>query len=271
MVLDIFGNRLQELKDGIFDFFNDIQLSEFNLLCKSYPNWKDLKYFLFNDYCFYSDVLNYDAFKYAINTKGSRYKKRKRAKNKITLLLDLKTNLEKILNKKINVVFGTLTLNDDTIVKSYDALTKSIQRELKKHCFWYFKNADYGTKTDRLHFHYIGMTFEELVPAINEETGKQCKSKKGRPMFKYSNDSEPLGWNTLEIIPDKCLKDMNKIACYLVKLNNHSNKISTLQGKKKSRLIISKNTRVLDDLGVLNLVNYLTEQYIPKKSKNAQK
>lgn len=187
------------------------------------------KYELLNQYPYFSDILTLDDFKKCKNFDSSRSQKRKRCFDKYTII-DIFSQLT-----NATMVFGTITLNDDFLKLSYEYQKKLLQRYLKKHYFYVIKNADYGSKTDRLHYHFIGLTFDELVSC-----GK--KSKKGRDMFNLKHDTWNWGFSpNVEIIPYNC-EDKKIISNYLVKLNNHSNKVST----KRSRLSILKNKKYLE-------------------------
>ena len=187
----------------------------------------DNKYEVFNNYIFYNDILSLKDFKKCKNIDCARSKKRSRCSQKYFTL----EMLSKVTRAKM--VFGTITCNDNFLKENYDTQKKRLQRYLKKYFFYVVKNADYGSKTERLHYHFIGLTFDDLF--LN---GK--KSKKGRPMYNLKNDwweVQDYGFApNYEIIEYQCI-DNKKISNYLVKLNNHSNKISV----KKSRLSILKN------------------------------
>lgn len=185
-------------------------------------------YFILNNPVYFQDLMTFEDFKKCKNFDSNRSKKRYRCANNYSII-------EKIaLLTRSKMVFGTITLNDDFMKLSYNTQKQIIQRYLKKHFFYVIKNADYGDKTERLHYHFIGLTFEEFI-----SSGK--KSKKGRLMYNLKNDSFKWGFApNYEIIPFD-MKDKKKLSNYLVKLNNHSNKIST----KRSRLSILKNKKYL--------------------------
>lgn len=186
-------------------------------------------YNMLNTYSNFEDLMSYEEYRKIKNFDVSRYHKRKRCSDnfyKIALIA-------KFTNAKM--VFGTITLNDDFLKLNYESQIKNVQRYLKKHFFYSIKNADYGTKNDRLHYHFIGLTYEELI-----DTKK--KSHKGRKLYNIKNDK----WNwaflpVYEIIPYNT-SDKDKISNYLVKLNNHSNKLSI----KKSKLSVLKNFEYLE-------------------------
>lgn len=197
-------------------------------------------YAMFNDYSNFQDIMTPQEFRKAKNQDSARYHKRTRCQ----------INYEKIriiaILSKAKMVFGTITLNDEFLDLNYENQKKIIQRYIKKSFFYVIKNADYGSKNDRLHYHFIGLTFEELIDT-------ERKSHKGRKLYNIKNDKWKYGWlPCYEIIPYDC-KDKIKIANYLVKLNNHSNKLST----KNSKLSILKNFDYLDKIKYKNSINLL--------------
>lgn len=186
-------------------------------------------YTMYNAYSNFEDVLSYKEYRKAKNFDISRYKKRQRCANNYSHI----EIIAKLTSAKM--VFGTITVNDDFLKLDYSNQVKKIQRYIKKSFFYAIKNADYGEKNDRLHYHFIGLTFEELIPI-----GR--KSHKGRTLYNIKNDKWKDGFTPCyEIIPYDT-KDKKRLSNYLVKLNNHSNKIST----KNSKLSILKNFKYLE-------------------------
>lgn len=193
-------------------------------------------YGLFNMYSNFEDIMSEEEFKKAKNFDTGRYHKRQRCANNFDRIL----MIAKISQAKL--VFGTITVNDNFLQLDYENQKKKIQRYIKKSFFYCIKNADYGNKNDRLHYHFIGLTFEDLI-----DTGK--KSHKGRPLYNIKNDKWKDGFlPTYEIIPYDTL-DKKKISNYLVKLNNHSNKISV----KRTKLSILKNFDYLEQIKYQNI------------------
>lgn len=188
-------------------------------------------YKVYNCYSNFEDIMTFEEYRKAKNFDIGRYRKRERCS----------TNIHKIIAiakiTKAKLVFGTITLNDDFLKENYNTQKLRIQRYIKRSFFYSIKNADYGNKNNRLHYHFIGLTFEELIP-----TNK--KSHQGRKLYNIKNDKWKNGFLPVyEIIPYDS-KDLKKISNYIVKLNNHSNKIST----KKSRLSILKNYEYLEKI-----------------------
>lgn len=185
-------------------------------------------YTAYNTYTYFNDILSLEEFKKCKIFSQNRSKKRKRCADnyfKIEIMAKL---------TRSKMVFGTITLNDRFLALDYENQKKNIQYYLKKHFFYVIKNADYGTKNDRLHYHFIGLTFDDLISI-------EKRSKKGRLMYNIKNDKFKWGFiPNYEIIPFD-MKDKKRLSNYIVKLNNHSNKISV----KKSRLSILKNKNYL--------------------------
>lgn len=192
-------------------------------------------YFAYNTYSYFNDILSFEDFRKCKNFQSNRSKKRYRCFNNY--------NTIEIIGKLTNatMVFGTITINNNFLDLNYETQKKAIQRYLKKHFFYCIKNADYGSKNDRLHFHFIGLTFDKFIP-IN------VKSKKGRDMFNILNDKWKWGFLPVyEFIPYQ-MTDKKKLSNYIVKLNNHSNKVTT----KNTRLSILKNKKYLSKYCILS-------------------
>lgn len=202
-----------------YDLFKDRQRS-LSYMTKYFDN----KYEVFNNYLLYNDILTLKEFHKCKNIDSARSKKRSRCFDKYVTI----ETLAKLC--KATMVFGTITLNDNFFSLSLENQKKVVQRYLKKHYFYVIKNKDYGNKTDRLHFHFIGLTFDKII-----SNGK--KSKKGRSMYQLQHDTWKYGFiPNIELI-EYNMTDKKRLSNYIVKLNNHSNKISV----KKSKLSILKN------------------------------
>ena len=205
----------------------------------SLNKYYDNKFSCLNCYENFSDLMTFKEFLKCKGIDTSRYKKRARCFGKY-FSLEILAKFTKSL-----MVFGTITLNDNYFKLSEENQKKVVQRYLKKHFFYIIKNKDYGDKNGRLHFHFIGLTFDKII-----SNGK--KSKKGREMYNLENDDWHYGFApNFEIIPYN-IDDKKRLSNYLVKLNNHSNKISV----KKSRLSILKNRKYLEkkDLSLSNIL-----------------
>lgn len=183
---------------------------------------------IFNTYDYFKDLMTYKDFRSCKNIMSNRSKKRKRC-------FDNYFKLE-VISKLTNatMVFGTITCNDNFLQLDYENQKKNLQYYLKKHFFYVIKNADYGKNTNRLHFHFIGLTFDMLI-----KNGK--RSKTGRSMYNLVNDKWKWGFiPNYEIIPYN-MSNKKRLSNYLVKLNNHSNKSSVYH----TRLSIQKNKNYL--------------------------
>lgn len=191
-------------------------------------NGLDHDYAVYGTYSYFKDLMNESEFKHCLSINQNRSKKRKRCSDNY-FKIDV---LGKLTGAQM--VFGTITLNNEFMKLNFKNQQKIIERYLKRHYFYVLKNADYGSKTDRLHYHFIGLTFDELI-----DTGK--KSHKGRKMYNINNDVFNWGFvPNLEIIPYD-MKDKKRLSNYIVKLNNHSNKLSV----KRTKLSILKNKNYL--------------------------
>lgn len=180
-----------------------------------------------NNYNNFSDILTEEEFNEMIRTKHNRQQKRCRTKNRFREIIILKNSLA----CETQLVFGTLTLDDEHLKLKEDTYIREINKWIKNHFYYCILNKDFGKKTEREHYHFIGLTLpkEEL-----EDTGK--KSKKGYKIYELKNKDYRLGFE-----PDICKvdlqkNDMEQTTNYLLKLNNHSNKITS-----RSRVRIIKN------------------------------
>jgi len=181
-------------------------------------------YSVLNDYNFFSDLMSEEEFKSIINRKKSRSNKRNRFNGIVKDILRFKMFHE----GEYTLVFGTLTLKDYYLELQERTRVKLIDSYLKKHYEIVVINKDYGKETEREHYHFIGLTKEQLI-----DSGK--KSKKGFKLYNLENDDYKLGFSPdIEIINSL---DMEKLNNYTLKLNNHSNKETA-----KQRIRVIKNT-----------------------------
>ena len=182
-----------------------------------------------NDYRFFSDIelMTEERFKEIIRRKQNRKNKRYRVKEKYIELYKLSEK-----SKESKIVFGTITLDDHYLNLKEDTYMRDINNWLKRHFTYSILNKDFGIKTEREHYHFIGLTSEEI-----EDSGK--KSQKGYKLYNLKMKDYKLGFEpNLEMI-DLKENDLNKTINYLLKLNNHSTKIST-----KSRIRVIKKPLV---------------------------
>lgn len=202
-----------------------------------------------NNYSNFEKVFNEKQFKNILNQKQNRKNKRYRTKNKF---LEMYRVADLIKNENKVIVFGTITLSDKYLNQKEDTYIRKIHKWLKDHFIYAILNKDFGTKTEREHYHFIGLTIEEL-----EYLGK--KSKKGNDLYELINKNYTMGFEpTLEIVDlGKC--DIKRTINYLLKLNNHSNKLGT-----KSRVRIIKNAQYQ----YLSMFHGLEPTKAEKKAKN---
>lgn len=189
-----------------------------------------------NDYKNFKDLYSLFEFKKIVNDKQKRKNKRNRCDTKIKEMLQFMNYAQ---NNTLKIVFGTLTLNDKTLATKENTYIRKIHKYLKEHYLISILNKDFGDNTEREHYHFIGLTLEELV-----STGK--KSNKGFEMYNLVNDNyvskykvagddnPEHNWNP-NITPIE-LDTNKKVRNYLLKLNNHSNKSTT-----DSRIRVLKN------------------------------
>lgn len=180
-----------------------------------------------NNYSNFKDLFSKYEFDLIMKEKQNRKNKRYRTKEKFIELYQIANLIEG--NKYI--VFGTITLNNHYLNLKENTYIRQIHSWLKEHFIYSILNKDYGSKTEREHYHFIGLTTEEIEP-INK------KSNKGYDIYELKNKTYKMGFE-----PDLCLIDLNKndikkTVNYLLKLNNHSNKLST-----RNRLRIIKNNQ----------------------------
>lgn len=172
------------------------------------------------DYDNFKDCLSLEDFKTALKVRNRKKQRRHRCFKK----------LEPILNEYIesfydngeycNFVFGTCTFNNAALLLKEETRTKYINKWIKEHFKVALVNIDYGGKNEREHHHFIGLTYEPMLP-----NGK--KSKKGFPMYELTKKDYKMGFEpNLEIINLGQLEE-RKLSNYLVKINFHSNKKTT--------------------------------------------
>lgn len=177
-----------------------------------------------NNYANFKDLFSKYEFDMILKTKQNRKNKRYRTKQKYKELFELACffGLD-----NVNIVFGTMTLSNDTLRLKEETYVKKIDKWLTSHFIYAIVNKDYGSKTEREHYHFIGLTKERI-----EDTGR--KSRKGNELFELVKKDYNLGFE-----PDLCIIDLNKndldkTINYLLKLNNHSSKSSS---KNRVRII----------------------------------
>lgn len=173
------------------------------------------------------DLNNYDnfrtlftevQFKRIMNDKQNRKNKRYRTKNKFLEILQIAHELRD--NENLNVVFGTITLDNKHLALKEDTYMRKIHKWLKEHFVIALLNKDYGSKNEREHYHFIGLTIEEIE-------SKNILSKKGYEIFELKNKNYSMGFEPTLCLIDLNKDDISKTTNYLLKLNNHSNKLTS--------------------------------------------
>lgn len=191
--------------------------------CRSiFEETKDVKEL--NNYDNFKDAIPKEIFKIIINKKQNRRQKRSRTKQKFKEIL----KLQQII-KNSEIYFGTLTLDNEHLQLKEDTYMRYISKWLKQHFIYVILNKDFGSKTEREHYHFIGLTKEEVEI-------KHCRSKKGYQILEFKNKNYELGFEPTLCKIDLKKDDIDKTTSYLLKLNNHSNKLGT-----KNRIRIYKN------------------------------
>lgn len=197
-----------------------------------------------NNYANFKDVFSKYEFEMVMKTKQNRKNKRYRTKKKLLNVYEIRNYFS---NSKI--VFGTCTLNNKELENEERTRTKKLDKWLKKHFIYSIVNKDYGSKTNREHYHFIGITTENL-----KNTGK--KSKKGYELYVLEKNDYTLGHE-----PGICLLDINeniltddkKLVNYLLKLNNHSNKEGT---KSRVRIIKGEIYKNLENIFKIKILEH---------------
>lgn len=181
-----------------------------------------------NYYENFKELFTEQQFESILREKQNRKNKRYRTKNKFLEILKYRIFLN---DENCKIVFGTITLDNKTLSQKENTYIRKIHKWLKEHFDYVILNKDFGSKTEREHYHFTAITTEDI-----ENT--EIKSKTGRELYKLKNKNYTLGHEpTLEIVNTE-EQTTDKMLNYLLKLNNHSNKVGT-----KSRVRILKNER----------------------------
>lgn len=194
-----------------------------------------INYAKVRDYNYFKDILNYEDYKKALRVKNRKSQRRRKCNKKLENIINLYEELFYENGIYCNIVFGTCTFNNDSMEMKEETRTKKVNKWIKEHFIIALANIDYGSKKEREHHHFIGITLEEL-----EDIKK--RGKKGYKMYEIKeNKNYKIGFEpNLEIIYD--IEDNKKLSNYLVKLNFHSNKKST----QNRRIRVLKNIEPCD-------------------------
>lgn len=209
---------------------------------RTYKVDRYLYYQTLNNYDNFKDILSEEEFNQITRNKKNRSAKRYRANKKMN---PIKNAI--YLNDERYSVFATFTFKENIFYKKNGketterTRTKKVNEEIKKLFDYAIANIDYGEKNDREHHHVSGILKSglELELCIDEKTGELILSKTGRPQYKIVNYDEPLGFTKFELI-ELDYEDLKfkKVSNYLVKINNHSNKVTS----KNRRLRVFNNS-----------------------------
>lgn len=191
-----------------------------------------------NNYDNFKSLMSEETFKVLMNRKQNRKNKRNRTKKKFLELFLLK----QALHKESKIVFGTITLDDKHLDLKEDTYMRDINKWLKEHFHYSILNKDYGKKNGREHYHFIGLTTEELEEVKTSEN-KPKKSKKGYVILELKKKNYKLGFEPTLCEIDFDISDSNKTINYLLKLNNHSSKITT---RNRVRIVKSPLMRFIE-------------------------
>ena len=189
-----------------------------------------------NKYDNFKDLMTEDVFKIIMKDKQNRSQKRYRTKSKFKEIIQMYNNSDTCDRKAL--VFGTLTLNDYYLGLKENTYIRKIHKWLKQHFIMVILNKDFGEKKGREHYHFLGITTEELEQLFNEN-GKPKRSKKGYDIYELKKKDYELGFEPTICIIDFDKSDIDKSINYLLKLNNHSNKVFT-----KSRVRVIKGPMI---------------------------
>lgn len=197
-----------------------------------------LAYEELENYDNFKDIISEEAFKIIVRDKHNRSNKRYRTKKKFKEILELYNSIE---NKSKKLIFGTLTLNDYYLSLKENTYIKEIHKWLKRHFPIVLLNKDFGEKKGREHYHFLGITGEEIEQLYNKD-GKPKKSRKGYNIYELKNKDYKLGFEPTLCIIDFDKNNLDKTINYLLKLNNHSNKFLT---KGRLRVIKSEMFKII--------------------------
>lgn len=201
------------------------------LRCKNLKN-EGLALNELNDYKNFKGLFTQYEFNLIMNEKQNRKNKRYRTKQKFLEIYNIARYID---NENKKIVFGTITLNDKYLSMKENTYIRKIHSWLKEHFIYSILNKDFGTKTEREHYHFIGITIEDLEP-------KGKKSKKGYEIYELKNKNYSMGFEPTLCLINLKMNDIDKTINYLLKLNNHSNKITT---RNRVRIIKSDKIRLL--------------------------
>lgn len=182
-------------------------------------------YSILNNYDNFKDLMNEEVFKKIIKSKHRRQQKRYRCNRKLKEILLLKEQLD-FNNIDNKLLWVTCTFNNKELEYKEETRAKKIDKWIHEHFIIALLHIDYGKKNEREHYHFIGLTTEDIEPAINKKTGKQARTDNNVPLYELIKKTYKIGHEPdIEVISRKD-EDYNlkKISNYLIKLQNHYSK-----------------------------------------------
>lgn len=191
-----------------------------------------------NNYENFKDFMKEEVFERLMKNKKNRQQKRHRTKERFKEILILKNSLK----KDSNIVFGTLTLDNKHLALKKDTYIREINKWLKKHFLYAILNKDFGTKNEREHYHFVGLS-TEILEELKTSENRPKKSKKGYVLYELEKKDYKLGFEPTLCIVDLNKNDIDKTIAYLLKLNNHSNKTTA---RNRTRIIKSSLMRLIE-------------------------
>jgi hypothetical protein len=197
---DQLEKKLQLLNEQIINSISDFTISQDQLMLL-YEQKRFLRFKLHNysneELLVLSDQIFEDDFK--------RYKKASQSRT------GMKLRIKKKLYTMIYPVYITITFTDSALFKDY---RDNLRKLFKYHKITnYTLVTDYGTKTDRLHFHGF-IDISEVDPLLFT----YFKTGYYGPVFNFDPLTTNYGWNTLNPINvDHIDRAVNYITKYMVK------------------------------------------------------
>lgn len=170
------------------------------------------------------DEFGSDVVRVCRNIEVARYKRAQRARSRVGQEIE-----------QGNAYFVTLTFKDEVLDKtSEETRRRYVSRAFKAIGKNYLANIDYGSKTEREHYHGLVVVKE----------GCLASWKNGKRQYKDMPDfrdwTKNYGFVDIKRVkPNE--KDMKKVTSYTAKLGAHAVKESTLKGVAPPRLIYSRN------------------------------
>lgn len=172
----------------------------------------------------YNDIIAYNKLRrngsYPINIEYEKILKARYNKNE-----RIKQHIVYGLTHYKRAYFATFTFNDTFINKCDRTQRDAIKSPLKSFCIDYILNVDYGTQTERKHYHAILFLNDDLEKITTKEKHYNKKQKRyidllvNLPGYNAGFSSfEPIG-NTKE--------DIQRLKKYINKLSNHCTKDTT--------------------------------------------